>query len=192
MIRTSMLFCAVTAVVAVAQTQINPQLPLEAKFNILEARVVELERKLEKLNPSAASGSAAAAAVAQPGKTVYAQDNIVTATLMKKELRPASGGNPDMMTVLVGFNNHSDVAVASLKGELVFVDGLSGDSVTTLNVELTKNVPAQGNYPWFGGIDYNAGDIGQVRFMNMENSRVLVRLRLQRVLFTNGSVREYK
>lgn len=182
---------SVSAQAPAAPAPINPQLSVEAKYNILEARVMELERKMNLLNPPKTAAAAATAQI-EAGKTFFAQDNLVSARLMKKELRPAAQGNPDMMTVLVGFDNHSDIAVASLKGELVFVDGLSGDSVTSLNVELTKNIPALGNYPWFGGIDYNAGDIGQVKFMNLEDTRVLVRLRLQRVLFTNGTVREYK
>ena len=125
MLRSLLLLVLVASfsVSAQAPAPINPQLSIEAKYNILEARVMELERKMTLLNPPKTAAAAATAAV-EAGKTYFAQDNLISARLMKKELRPASGGNPDMMTVLVGFDNHSDIPVASLKGELVFVDGL--------------------------------------------------------------------
>ena len=197
----SIALLAVAAVSAQQPASTTSQAALEARLSVLETKVQTLEQKVDRLQNASKPAPVVVAPATQPAVAVapatpavpagLPQDNLVPAKLLSKKLLPASGGYPDMMVTLIQFENHGDKEIGSIKGNLVFVDALSGDSLTCMAVELNKAIPSLGNTSWQGGLDYNAGDVGQIRFMNLGQNQALIRFKLNRVLFTNGTVRQY-
>ena len=201
MIRKCLTIAISSAAMAMAQQPAasTSEAALEARLSVLESKVQTLEQKINSIQSQSKTVVVAAAPVAAaPVQVVQSsvpaglpQDNLVTAKLLSKKLLPASGSNPDMMVTLIQFENHADKDIGSISGSLVFVDVLSGDSLTSMAVELGKALPRLGNTSWQGGLDYNAGDIGQVRFMNLGPTQALIRFKIKRVLFTDGTIRQY-
>lgn len=147
---------------------------LEHKVRLLEARVKALESR-PQVNSSSSSATTNSAPVNTSG--------LVTARLLKKKLDVSNGQN---LALLISFSNNSFKGIAGFRGELFFTSN-TGEKLLNFAVDVNKVIPRGGDISWYGGIDYVASEVGQVKLLNMHHTQVRVTVSLDAVYYTDGT-----
>ncbi len=153
---------------------------LEHKVRLLEARVKALESRPQASSPSSSSATSNAAPVNTSG--------LITARLLKKKLDVSNGQN---LALLISFSNNSFKGIAGFRGELFFTSN-TGEKLLNFAVDVNKVIPRAGETSWYGGIDYVASEVGQVKLLNLHHTQVRVTVALDAVYYTDGTSKSFK
>lgn len=152
---------------------------LEKKVRLLEARVKALESRPQ----SSATAKSTASSTTAPLNT----SGLITARLLKKKLDVSNGQN---LALLISFSNNSFKGIAGFRGELFFTSN-TGEKLLNFAVDVNKVIPRSGEMSWYGGIDYVASEVGQVKLLNMHHTQVRVTVKLDAVYYTDGTSKTF-
>lgn len=155
---------------------------LEQKVRLLEARVKALESR------SQSSTSTGSVNRSQTTTAPVNTSGLVTARLLKKKLDVSNGQN---LALLISFSNNSFKGIAGFRGELYFKSN-TGENLVNFAVDVNKVIQRGGETSWYGGIDYLASDVGQVKLLNMHHTQVNVQVALEAVYYTDGTSKTFK
>lgn len=154
---------------------------LEQKVRLLEARMKALESRPQSSSVSSSSSSNTSSA---PVNT----SGLITARLLKKKLDVSNGQN---LALLISFSNNSFKGIAGFRGELFFTSN-TGEKLVNFAVDVNKVIPRGGEMSWYGGIEYIASEVGQVKLLNMHHTQVRVTVSLDAVYYTDGTSKSFK
>jgi hypothetical protein len=167
---------------------------LEKRVAALEERVRKLELQLDKaLNPAKYKKAARQKkSTKQQVRKLSPVESPLRAKLFNKKLKTAEPGETDdNLAFLISFENDGAVGVISLKGEIIFKDTY-GDSIMSFEADIKKPIPAGKNNTWFGGVVYDASNTSHRKILNMDIKNIVLELRLERVAFSDGTIKEAK
>ena len=155
---------------------------LEQKVRLLEARVKGLE--------AARGGDKASVknTAASKKEKSFNTSGLVTAQLLKKKLDVSNGQN---LALLISFMNNSFKGIAGFRGEL-FLTSNRGEELLNFAVDVNKVIPKGGETSWYGGIDYVASEVGQVKLLNLHHTQVNVKVELHAVYYTDGTSKSFE
>ena len=117
----------------------------------------------------------------------------LSVTLDKKGYQAAdySAGIRDAITFAVTFNNLTGKDIRAFDGSLTFTDLLDN---TLLSAKLAINdpVPSSSHLGWSGQIDYNQFIDKHQRLRNEDFQNLKIRFDTKKILFSDGSVKEFE
>ncbi len=167
---------------------------LEKRVAALEERVKKLEMQLDKaLNPAKyAIAKKKRKSAKQQVRKLSPIESPLRAKLFNKKLKMAEPGEvDDNLAFLISFENDARMGIISFKGEIIFKDTY-GDSIMSFEADIKKPIPAGKTNTWFGGVVYDAGNLSHRRILNMDIKNIILELRIERIAFSDGTIKEVK
>lgn len=177
------IFCLIVIGNAVAREDID----LEKRITALEERVKKLEMRLNEALSLIKQVEEISAKLETEKIT-----SPIEAKLFKKELKMAeSGEEDDNLALLIMFENTGSVDVKSFKGEMIFRDEY-GDKIMNFYANINKSIPVDKSNTWFGGIPYDTANEGHKKLLNMDIDNIKVEIRLEEIVFSDGTIKSIK
>lgn len=117
------------------------------------------------------------------------KDLPIAATLVEKGFQEGEYGQ-DAITFTVSFSNDTGKNVRAFDGILEFTD-LLGNEILNANLAVNDPVGAGTTLEWPGSIEYNQFVNKHRNLRNAEPQNIKIRFALQKVLFEDGTTKEY-
>ncbi len=122
------------------------------------------------------------------------KDQPIVANLVKKGFSPKdihNGKFDEEVTMTVTFGNETGKAIRAFDGVLEFTD-LLGNRIIASRVEINEPIAQDASLSWKGALDYNQFMDYHKRLRSEPKENLKIRFHAGKVLFADGTTKEYE